>query len=55
VGGACRECLRLGWLIDGFVDLISASLGRIVIELADDLLPRTCQNFRLLCEGQVSS
>ena len=25
-------------------------LGKIVIELADDLLPKTCQNFRNLCE-----
>jgi cyclophilin family peptidyl-prolyl cis-trans isomerase len=36
-----------------FLDIAinSESLGRIVIELYDDICPRTCQNFVALCTG----
>lgn len=29
-------------------------MGKIVIELAEDILPTTCKNFKLLCESKVS-
>jgi cyclophilin family peptidyl-prolyl cis-trans isomerase len=28
------------------------SIGRVIIELYDDLLPKTCENFRCLCTGE---
>lgn len=33
---------------------IREPMGKIVIELADDILPTTCKNFKLLCESKVS-
>lgn len=30
-------------------------LGRVEIELADEILPMTCENFRLLCQGVTVS
>ena len=37
-----------------FLDLTvgGAKLGRLTFVLCDDLLPKTCQNFKLLCEGK---
>lgn len=29
------------------------SVGRLVFELFDDIVPRTCKNFRLLCTGEL--
>ena len=37
------------------IEVGEASVGRIVIELRDDVVPRTCRNFRALCEGTTPS
>ena len=39
---------------DCFFDVTIGSrpLGRIVMELFDDIVPKTCDNFRSLCTGE---
>ena len=36
--------------LDVTIDGVSA--GRLIFELRADVLPKTCENFRLLCRGQ---
>ena len=40
-----------------FMDLTSAGrpLGRLVFELASDVVPRTAENFRALCSGEAGT
>lgn len=40
-----RTCCFLDMAIDG------EFVGRVIVQLFDDLLPTTCANFRALCEG----
>ena len=49
------ECFpaALGPRSRAFFELSSGgtSLGRLTFVLCDDILPKTCENFKLLCEG----
>ena len=47
-----RNCCVFLYVMQSY--LFSEKVGRIVIELADDILPITSKNFALLCQGKVS-
>ncbi len=36
------------------IEFNKTSIGRVVIELFNDLCPKTCENFRSLCTGKLN-
>jgi peptidyl-prolyl isomerase G (cyclophilin G) len=46
---SCARCLKCIPFLSCFLEL---SVGRVLIELFNDVCPKTCENFRSLCTGE---
>ena len=51
VSGVEQNVARVRVFLDFTMD--QEALGRVVIELRNDVLPNTCENFRALCTGEL--